>query len=370
MLAIPEMVSTVLPVNALKIEYDGDTSKFKSMADYDRATRFVLPDGQRMKADKRFWTSFCQTFSFSRNIFNLFDTAEVLTRLAKVHSPVARFTYEKGGNLLSCTNPKRTIVGAPIVEQLFKKFNGTNLSYANGIISGQFNSPFSSKFAVVGKQDSEFSTGYTLEIPLDGYGVPSAYLMLVRQVCTNGAVARTPAFRTSFSLGKDETDYAPVLNRAFESFNDEEGYHAFRQRMEICARSWASLNNFFTLNRAINHGTKAEGWGLLERVKLKDQLNKLAKDPVFLYGLSDNSEISSAKLRAYPVQTTLYDMINFATEVTTHRFKTLHGRNALYSWLGSILTEPIDLEDSCTSTPDFKDFYLDTAFATRTADTV
>lgn len=366
MLAIPEMVSSVLPVNALKIEYEGDTSKFKSMADYDRATRFILPDGQRMAADKRFWTSFCQTFSFSRNIFNLFDTAEVLSRLAKVHSPVARFTWEKNGKLLSCTNPKKPIVSASVVDQLFKKFGGTNLAYANGIISGQFNSPFASKFAVVGKQDSEFTTGYTLEIPLDGYGAPSAYLMLLRQVCTNGAVARSSAFRTSFSLGKDEGDYAPVLNRAFESFNDEEGYHAFRQRMEVCSRSWASLSNFFTLNKAINHGTKAEGWGLIERVALKDKLNKLAGDPVFLYGLNDNSEVSSAKLRSFPVKATLYDLINFATEVTTHRFKTFHGRNALYGWLGSILTEPIDLEESCTSMPDFKDFYIDTALASRT----
>lgn len=365
MLTLPEIDSVVLPVNAIKIEYDGEVNKFKSMADYDRATRFVLPDGQRMKADKRFWTSFCHTFSFSRNIFNLFETSEVLSRLAKVHSPVARFTYEKGGSLLSCTNPKKTVIKADVVQQLFKKFDGTKLSYANGVISGQFMSPFSSKFEVVGKKDSEFSTGYNLEIPLDGYGAPSAYLMLLRQVCTNGAVARTSAFRTTFSLGKDETDYAPVLNRAFESFNDEEGYHAFRQRMEICAKSWASLNNFFTLGRAINHGCKAEGMGLLERANIKKALSDLAGDPVYLYGLNDTSEVSSTKLRSYPVNTTVYDMINFATEVTTHRFKTLHGRNAIYGWLGAILTEPLDLEDSCTTTRDFKDFYIDTPLASR-----
>ena len=36
--------------------------------------------------------------------------------------------------------------------------------------------------------------------PIDGYGSPAVYLALLRQVCSNGMVAMSKAFKTSLNI--------------------------------------------------------------------------------------------------------------------------------------------------------------------------
>ena len=68
----------------------------------------------------------------------------------------------------------------------------------------------------------DFRTQFNLELPVDGYGLPSAFLGLLRLVCTNGMIGMQPAFKTVFQLGKGDDDLSSALTRIMATFNNEE----------------------------------------------------------------------------------------------------------------------------------------------------
>ncbi len=370
----PKIESLTVPVNSLRVAFEGERKSLKNRRQVDSSIRIVTPDGQKLTVSNRFWTTFCQNFGFSRNIFDLFDYDEVLDRLGKIRKTNVRLAYESmpdkesfNGRLLSCTNPSRPMLNAEQVGELIKKYKGTKQTYDTGVVGVHFPAAFPMKFQVVGKQDSEFTTGHFMHLPLDGYGSPASYLELIRQVCTNGAVALTQAFRTSFSLGKDEVDLNAVLDRSLASFNDEEGYHAFKVRFETASRSYASLANMITLNRAISAAVTEEGWQLLQRVQLSNNLDAICGNPRRIHGLVSDEEVSLSRARAIPVKATVYELMNFATEVSTHHLKTLRGRNRINAWVGSLLTSPFDLENSVEQFPTFDAFLVGLPVGERSA---
>ena len=76
------------------------------------------------------------------------------------------------------------------------------------------------------------------------------------------------------------------------------------------------------------------------------------------YGLAGWEELSSRRAKAIPVRSTIYDLFNFASEASTHQFKGRNARNRLNAWIGETLQGEYDLEDSVSTFPEYRDYFL------------
>lgn len=360
-----------VPLNKLKMEFKGNTdpSKFKTNKERDAKTLLHLPDGRVMSVGSKFYESFSNLTSLGRSVFNYFSPDEVFERVAKHSKDVVRITTEGfknaeasstlHGKVLTFSGlNKPTMLPGDVVD-LAERYDGVRPSYHDGLVSVSFPCPFPMNMSIVGKSDSDFTTRFTVDFNLDCFGAPAAYLELLRKVCSNGMVARTKAFRTEFSLGKDDSNISAVLNRAIGSFNSEEGYHAYRDRMTAATRSWASLGNYLTLSKSIFRGCAANGFGIKERREIIERLDKITEAPMHMYSFIAGGAISPRTAKVLAINCTVYDLINFATEVATHKFTNLTAKNYLYGWLGDIIVSEYDLENTRDKFADFKDICFD-----------
>ncbi len=353
--------SQILPMNALRVAYDRDPSQCKSRRQVDVSTRVLLPDGRDMRVSERFWTSWASMFGLSRSVFDYFTPEEVFDRITRTRGDNVRVTFEQpvshiGGRLLSCTKPGKPLLPKTHAERLIDQFAGEGVSYADGVVTARFDCPFPLDFEIAG---DGFKTQFHMAMPIDGYGLPSAYLALLRLVCSNGLIGVTPAFRTTFQLGRNETDLDAVLRRAMETFSNEEGFRSFRDRVESATCSWASLHEAMslrkTLSRALTGRQAADG----NASPLLEEFDRTCGDPLGFYGLSGQEELSARKARTLPVESTVYDMLNFASEVATHHLANKGAKDRVNAWVGQALVGEYDLEGTAETCPDFRDFFLD-----------
>jgi hypothetical protein len=77
-----------------------------------------------------------------------------------------------------------------------------------------------------------------------------------------------------------------------------------------------------------------------------------------LYGLANIDAFSIKKQRALPVKCTVYDLLNFASELSTH-YATPVGAGQLNAWIGGTLSEEYDMEGTKEKHSDFQDFMID-----------
>ena len=350
--------AVTLPLNQLSVEMQKPLKECKSRRQIDDVTRVVLPDGRRMRVSDRFWASFSSLHNLGRSTFTYFSHPEVFQRITEKTGNAVRLAFEAqadGGRLLSCTNPAKPLLRLDEARELVARFNGTATGYGQGVVTATFDCPFSSAFQIGG---DDFRTQFHVQMPVDGYGLPSSFLALLRMVCTNGLVAMSSAFKTTFQLGKESNSLLPVLERAMVTFNNEEGFHAVRQRLESASTSWASLNEARRLRGCLATAAMNEGMSTLLRNTILHQYDEACGDPLGIYGLTSQDEVSSRRARAIPVKATVYDLVNFATEATTHHLHDPMARSRVYGWLGDAITQEYDLEGTVTQFPDYQDYFL------------
>jgi hypothetical protein len=228
---------------------------------------------------------------------------------------------------------------------------------------------------------------------VDGYGTPNVYLSLLRQICSNGVVAMSKAFRSSVSLGKKDDNIAFALTRVLDQFSNEEGYAALRQRIESAGNSWASVAESNSLYKILVrlHNAKADDGGRMigtdgasleaspyvrgllakgvESTPMGEDESLLGSpiigayhamtgDTSRLYGLANLNALSDKRQRNLPVRCTVYDLLNFATEVSTHHTVTDASRK-IQGWVGTLISGEYDMEGTCEKFQDFADFHMD-----------
>ena len=329
----------------------------KSRREIDTVTRIILPDGRRMRVSDRFWSSFSSLHNLGRSTFTYFDHPEVFERITQKTGNHVRLAFEAtddGGRLLSCTNPAKPLLRLDEARDLVSRFDGIASAYANGVVAATFDCPFTANFKIGG---DDFRTQFHVQMPVDGYGLPSSFLALLRLVCSNGMVAMSTAFKTTFQLGKESTSLQTVLERAMVTFNNEEGFHAIQQRMESSTTSWASLNEARRLRGCLATAALQEGMPPLLRDQLLHEFDDACGDPLGIYGLTSQDEVSVRRARAIPVKATVYDLVNFATETTTHHLHDPIARSRIYGWVGDAITQEYDLEGTVTQFPDYADYF-------------
>jgi hypothetical protein len=252
-----------------------------------------------------------------------------------------------------------------------------NQSYASGVVHSTHHPQFMEDTNIGG---DTFKHEYVLETPIDGFGRPLIYLSMLRKVCSNGAIGYSRAFRSEIALGKNDTDVYFTIQRALDSYSNDEGFAALRQRFESAAQSWASVGecqrSYRVLAKLISghclHQSTAHQSSVvllagpkpaaLETDDFEMQVVRawtaLTGDICALYGLAHLDALTQKKMAQLPAKCTVYSLINFLSELATHHLEQRNGR-LLQAEIGMLLSTDYDLEGSVSRYPDFQDWFLD-----------
>jgi hypothetical protein len=173
----------------------------------------LLLDGRPLRPTPRFWNSLHQRFGFTGNIFRYFRHDEVFQRISEV-APNDRFRWcvesdnRGGGRLLAVTNPASALVQHNDLLELLTRYEAEKVTYTNGIVRSLHTPRAGDTFPIAG---DDYQNKYVIDTPIDGFGRPQVYLSLLRLICSNGAVAYTPVFRSEINVGRGSTDTAFAL---------------------------------------------------------------------------------------------------------------------------------------------------------------
>jgi hypothetical protein len=344
----------------------------------DKAIRRVNLQGRTLTATNRFWQSLHRRFGFTENFFNWFSPLEVFERISQVASnDQVRWCIEhqEDGkqNLLGISNPSTSIVQYKNLNQLLQEYGPDNVTYNEGVVTSRHQLKHSVDFKIAG---DSFENRYQLDTPIDGFGRPAIYLSLLRLLCSNGAIGFSPAFRSELSLGKGKDKGEFAIERALDSFNNEEGYAALRQRFESASNSWASMAEaqalYKVIAKAYNNGhvskpsIGSDGASLLSaRPDIMGAFRKTVGDFGDIYGLANPDTLSLKRQRTLPAKCRVYELLNFASEVATHHMQPA-GQRPVQAFIGELISHEYDLEGTCDKFGDWKDFMIGDRTTTKT----
>lgn len=360
-----------VPLNSIKVVETTNGESKKVKRDH------IVVDGQEVVASDRFWGSLFSRYSFNSSVFNYFKPQEVFDRIVEVNGrDQLRLCIDTDPNTkqvtaLASTSPEKQNVNLDKYLELLENFNGENITYSNGLIESFHKPTISDPFTIKG---DEFSPRYVISTPVDGYGQPNTFLSLLRLICTNGTIGYSRCFKSTISVGKkEEINYN--IERTMEQFNNDEGYVALRSRMESATESWASVFEakklWLLLARAaadhqldvkhynVEHGDSEEE--ALNRLSTDSSLfrdfHRLTGDTSLIYGLANIDSISEKKQRTLPTRASMYDLINFATEIGTH-YAVPESARRINAWVGQTLSTEYDMEGTKAKFGSFADFHL------------
>jgi hypothetical protein len=304
----------------------------------------------------RFIVSVCSKFGMGPNIFNLFTPAEVFERLQAVE-PRTRVRIATEGNIaLAASTPSKAFIDFGTTMDVLSKTHNLpklmNIEYKEGIITATMK--MSQEWEVNG---DKFVQAFTMYSPVDGYGMPNIYLSLNRVISGATFTILSKAFRSEVQLGVDVNNVSIPMNRVLESFNNEEGFMAIRQRLEAAHKSYASLHEVDRLQQVLYNSVNTSQAAAFAAVF--DSYAKMTGDASRKYGIAGEKSISSKKSRLLPMNCTIADLMNFASE-TADKFRSLISRpQSIATWIGNVLENEYDLEGSKKETEQIRGSWFD-----------
>jgi hypothetical protein len=319
------------------------------------APRRLLLDGEPVIASDRFWASLFHKCGFNDVVFKYFKPDEVFQRIAQTDTKAQlRFTIELTENnqrrLLGVTNPNASILHRDSALALLRAHGGEKLSYADGRLTSTHMPAGGPGHFRIGPDD--FEHRFTLDTPLDGFGEPKIWVTLLRMICTNGAIGMQRAFCNPVKLGQEPLH---ALDRALSSYANADGFSAMRQRFESAQKSWASLEDVRSLERIMTTVTWGGGDAAGSR---RNAFERMVGDISGIYGVASLEGISPKRRRLLPSRARVYDLINFASEVSTHHAMPL-AASKISAWIGTTIVDEFDLEGSAKEVNDFEALFLD-----------
>ena len=186
---------------------------------------------------------------------------------------------------------------------------------------------------------------------MDGIGDPSISLATLRQVSTNGAVAEGKLFTTKMVL-KDSS--GAHFQRLLESFSNPDGVEAMEERLTEAASTKASVGEVLMLEGAIKKAVP----DAKNQILLRERLYGVADNPCVRYGVTDLSAIGQKKRTLLPVGCSVADLMNFASELTTHHRDIIKGTKYVQAFYGSIMNKGCDLADLYPNAQKALGFYM------------
>jgi len=83
----------------------------------------------------------------------------------------------------------------------------------------------------------------------------------------------------------------------------------------------------------------------------------VAWPPNRIYGVANLESLSVKRQRVHPTPCRVYDLINFASELATHRVLEAE-RPRLHAYIGTLISDEYDLEGTAEGVPEFNDLFL------------
>lgn len=346
-----------------------------------RIESLTIDGHENVLASPRFWASLGNRFYLNKNVFRYFSPEEVFSRVserAKKKDEV-RYCVEEGDSgqkrVLAVTNPDASIVKYLDLLALVQKYGTDDVQYHDGIVTSRHAPRAGLDVFNVGPD--LFQNRFIIDTPIDGFGRPSVYLAMMRLVCSNGAIGYAPAFRSEISSGSKAGDLAYNIVRALDGFNNEDGYSVMRSRFEMAQRSWASVREANKVYKAMsrlvltNHikgitgaefvpyGENGDLMAIDTALPLFRRFHDMTGDVYKRYGIANIDVLTQKKQRALPVECTMFDLLNFVTELATHHADTV-GARELQSIVGGFIGDAglYDLEGTRDKIPEFQDFFV------------
>lgn len=371
--SIPVVDYKNVSLNDVKIELA------ESAKNQKRKVQKLEVQGEPVIYTERFSSSLASLYGFSSNMYKFFDPGEVIDRIiSRGYGDVVRVAMQenKDGShtALGVVKPSKSFIRSDdlLMEMMDQGIDPSLITYHDGMVRSMHkpsrlgDSPFS-------VQGDQMVNRFVIDTPIDGFGLPSAYLSILRQVCSNGMIGYSKAFKSSIQLGNSPelregaivSDAIPTFRRFLESYNNEEGFAAIRQRLEAAGTSPASLDEFHSLYRTLTSGSMASlHKGAVNDVGMYNsdvtsKLRDLAGDILDIYGLVSLDGLAPKQRRKIPVKCTVLDLINFASEMSTHRANTEQGRK-ISAWVGGALSDigGYDLEGTLQDGEQPQDLFL------------
>ena len=319
----------------------------------------------------RFVTSLCSKFGIGTNFFKLFTPSEVFERIQDTQPRTAiRITTQRGPDkkiALAASTPTKPLVDSDTLNNAIHSLLRNDeecvkdISYANGIVR-----TIHKMGAFWEINNDVFKQEFVLDTPIDGYGRPSVYLAVLREVCTNGMISYAPTYRHDITLGKRTDSVDEAIVRAIEAFDNEEGFMTLRNRLRIAQRSMASLNEVHKLREKLKRGFNFD-MDLVgldgeeanpQQRKVVARFDELIGDIATMYDIASIESVTAKKKRVLKMGCTVYDLLNFVSEITTHHMGVIKDANQLHSWVGDMVSHEFDLEETNEEPFESRAFYL------------
>jgi hypothetical protein len=338
---VPTIRSATLPIS--EVQYVPSTRS-------EPAT--IVAGGVSFTSTNRFRNSLLGLIGQSNSIFRLFSPETVFNRFQEVNgSKIVNVNYEKEtGRAISLTNGGKSVLNFDAIRN--DVIGDAPVSYHDGVICAMLE-PYRTEGILV-NNDAHLPR-LSLHIPLDGYGGVQSFLAMLRQVCSNGMVAMSPAFKYSVKIG-DGDNPITTLRRFKNSFYDEDGYADLRARLEAAGKTAASVSEFSRLLKLTTSSNFS--LGLVQRIE------KAVADTQTYYGLSALNTIDEKRARLTPSLLSIYDLINMTTELSTHVTDSPYMATRLQGLVGDLLSKQFDLEGLEASTVEKDGEFTPTFFVT------
>lgn len=307
-------------------------------------------EGERYKPSRRFLKGLAQRMKVSLSVFELFSPLEVVHRAAERAPDLPlRLTLDRQDHqALGLIEDKGVPIPAGNIEIVMKEDSRLqNFDYHDGMISGRLD--LGEAWDI--PNDSKYGVHVITEVPVDGMGTPEATLATWRQVCSNGAVAEAPLFRTKMEVKDSSGDH---FRRLLTSFSNPRGVEMLHTRLIVANETKASVDELYQAESFVRHQVRDTRHQML----LCERLQEVADNPCVRYGVTDLGAIGERRRALLPTGASVADVMNFVSELNTHHGELLKNRNAANGLLGDFYAKSYDLEEMYPHTHPASGYYL------------
>ena len=196
-------------------------------------------EGERYSPSQRFLKGLAQRMRVPLGVFELFTPLEVIRRAAEraPDLPLRVTLDHEAHEALALVEDKGVPLPAGNIEIIMREDKRLqDFKYKDGVITGRFD--LGESWDIRG--DSTYGVHVSTDVPIDGMGSPVATLETWRQVCSNGAVAEAPLFRTKMEVKDSSGDH---FRRLLKSFSNPHGIEMLHERLIAANGTRASVQD-------------------------------------------------------------------------------------------------------------------------------
>lgn len=346
----------ITPLKDIQLEIKGGISDSGSISKVNCEKANIKNIGD-VHVTERFMTSLAGLMGLGPSVYRYFKPEEVFERVTKTAPRTANIqvSIDHDRNLLAAISPNKETLGMHVFNEVMNVTHPQSYRYDNGVIKFLYNIDDYNGGMMIGGED--YKKQFTMTIPLDGYGEAVSNLAMLRKVCSNGMELLTSLFSSRVGLGSKGKRANAIINYV-QNFNNDESFSLIEDRLVTAMASPASLGEYSRLMEALQLGSD-DGHKELDR-KIFTTLNEIAGNPMSKYGLVSMDSLSDKKLMLLNTECRVYDLIQFATEVNSHKFNEgdlFRRRIKVDQFVSDLVTNEYDMEVVDAST-DYKNTKL------------